>query len=798
MDSSTATAGGAQGHAVADRWAEIRHETAIIAHIERRDLAKRLAMLAIFAPICLYLDRLGAGLALAGAILLAEAISFWAYGRVLAKPQAIPRRLIFLIWGLNGVGTLLYLGPAVIMAQAGNAAFAVFGLLWLFGVIVHILNSFAATPRFARLSLAPVAATAVPILWSAATGATLPGTGWDLAFIALGLVMFAFNLLESLGKQADTQSALALARAQSDARLTALEAALAARGQAERRFQDIDALSDDWFWEFDPDLRIRHLGHSFAASTGLDPARALGLSLRDVAQDPAMPLDFDWPGFARIVAARQPFAGFLVTYRDHRPGLGAPRVWLRFTGTPFADAQGGFAGYRGVCSNVTPYLAATERAEAASRAKSQFLAVMSHELRTPLTAVLGMADLLRPRMQDPESVEMIDTIRSSGEGLLAVLNDVLDLARIEAGKLTIEPLPFDPAELVARAQALFRPRAQAAGLELSVHVDDGVGARVGDANRILQVLTNLIGNAIKFTPQGGVRLRLAADGPAGLAISIDDDGIGMTEEAQRRVFHEFEQAESSTARRFGGTGLGLAITRQLVELMGGTITVASRVGQGTRFDVRLPAPPAPAQALEPPAVVAADDVGVLAGLSVLVADDNAANRRILAAILGGLGLRVTLAEDGRAAVAAAAASPFDLLLLDISMPGLDGPAALAAIRRAEVAARRVPRPALAVTAHAMRHQIEEFLAAGFAGHIAKPYARAALVATLLAHAPKGPRTVAPSTAPVGGTAADKAAASDPTPATRPPILGPAIEARAQPLTDQTRASGPPSRARAGP
>jgi len=720
----------------------LRDETQIIAHIEIRELPKRLSLVVLFAALCLWLGYPHYAIGLLLTIAVIELVTHRIYVRLPRDARRIPAGLIAVIWVITQINTLAYLSVTPVLLDTGNAAFMLLGMMWLFGVVVHLSNSFPATPIYIVYLLVPVTVFTGVMVWLFAGSEIRPGTTTDMLFALSGVVIFMGNMHSTLTRQSDTLNALNAARTEAAARLRQLEAALDAHTEAEQRFFDIAAVSQDWFWEIDPGQRLRYLGNSFERSTGFDPARFLGRSLADLGIRPGGPIDGDWNELQRLIAARKPVSGFVISFLDPRPGQRHERIWLRLVGTPHSDQRGAFAGYRGVCTNVTQFLAATERAEAANHAKSEFLAVMSHELRTPLTAVLGMADLLRLRVGDPEATEMIDTIRSSGNGLLVMLNDVLDLAKIEAGKMTVELLPYDPRALAARSQALFRPRAESAGLSLRVTVDEGLhGLRIGDGNRILQVLNNLISNAVKFTERGEVRVALEPDGPVGLLIRVEDDGIGMDTAQQARAFQQFEQAESSTSRRYGGTGLGLAITRQLVDLMGGTIALQSTPGKGTRFTVHLPAPRA-----EPGAEQAAQGLDetcatrpgpapqptALAGLRVLVADDNATNRRILDAMLGGLGLQVTLCSDGRAAVDLYTKAAFDAVLLDISMPVLDGIDALAEIRQID-SERGVPGPpALAVTAHAMRHQIDSFLAAGFVGHVAKPFDRSSLGRALAA------------------------------------------------------------------
>jgi len=520
----------------------------------------------------------------------------------------------------------------------------------------------------------------------------------------------------------------------------ALERALAAQKASEQRFTDIAAVSNDWFWELDASMRLVFLSPGFERTTGIPGAAVIGLSVNgpfDAAETLGCTVEGDWDTVRLAIERRQRFADFVyrMDFADRRPP-----IWQRISGAPYYDAEGRIAGYRGVGSEVSALVAATERAEAANRAKSRFLANMSHELRTPLTGVLGMTDLLGETPVDAQQREMIDTIRESGEGLLTILNDILDLAKIEAGKLDITREAFVPALLLRQVRALFAPRATASGLDLRLDLGAGCEvARSGDANRILQVLNNLVGNALKFTEAGSVVIAAsvapAAGGAASLRIEVADTGIGMTPDQAEKVFDEFEQAETSTARRFGGTGLGLSITRRLVALMGGEIALDTAPGAGTRVTVTLPVAPAGAgraEAGSPPRVA------VAAGLRVLVADDNRTNRKILETMLRGLGLQVALAEDGRDACRLYRPGAFDLVLLDISMPVLDGLGALAAIRQIDASAGCAPVPALAVTANAMDHQVAEYIAAGFAGHVAKPFRKETLAAAIAALHPAGP------------------------------------------------------------
>jgi PAS domain S-box-containing protein len=367
---------------------------------------------------------------------------------------------------------------------------------------------------------------------------------------------------------------------------------------------------------------------------------------------------------------------------------------------------------------------ARDAAEAANRAKSSFLATMSHEIRTPLNGVLGMAQAMAAGPLDAAQRERLDVIRRSGETLLAVLNDVLDLSKIEAGKLELEEVSFDIGEVARGVHAAFSAVAAQKGLGFELRIARGARGRYrGDAGRVRQVLSNLVSNALKFTESGRVSVSVGRRAGA-LALTVADTGIGVSAAQQATLFQKFEQADASTTRRFGGTGLGLAICRELVELMGGRIEMKSAVGQGSTFIAVLPlareSRPLAIQAGARPGDPASAQGVATAALRVLAAEDNSVNQLVLKTLLSQIGIEPTIVGDGVDAVAAWESADWDVILMDVQMPRMDGPTATRFIRGREAAQGRRRTPIVALTANAMTHQVAEYLAAGMDGFVAKP------------------------------------------------------------------------------
>jgi PAS domain S-box-containing protein len=411
----------------------------------------------------------------------------------------------------------------------------------------------------------------------------------------------------------------------------------------------------------------------------------------------------------------------------------------RIVATRFAAVAGGEGRAPfslAICQDVTQQKRdaaalrhALEAAEISNRAKSQFLANMSHEIRTPMNGVVGVADALSATPLTPPQREMVSIVQSSAKALNRLLSDVLDLARVEAGRLDINREPFRLDALVREAAALFEPSARAKALDFTLAVSDGaVGAVEGDPVRIQQILFNLLSNAVKFTAQGSVRLDVArrsdASGVSEVWFEVRDTGVGFDSSKAQAVFDRFQQADGSITRRYGGSGLGLTISRELAELMGGSLTAESEQGAGALFRLRLPLP-----ICVDPAVALADggqrdqsrDNQSGESLRVLVADDHPTNLKVIELILGAAGCELVQVENGALAVEAFQTQAFDVVLMDLQMPVMDGLSAIAAIRAWELAqGRRAPCPILALSANALPEHVEATRAAGADAHLAKP------------------------------------------------------------------------------
>lgn len=412
--------------------------------------------------------------------------------------------------------------------------------------------------------------------------------------------------------------------------------------------------------------------------------------------------------------------------------LGEDR-WLRVQ-----DRRTSAGGTVTVCNDITDLkrdaralAEARDAAEAANRAKSEFLANMSHEIRTPLNGVIGLAQALARTELTAEQTEMLELIQSSGHTLQTLLSDILDLARVESGKMDIASEPFDLTRAVQEAAQLYAVSAAEKGLSFYVDIDPEAAVWVkGDVVRLKQVLTNLVSNAVKFTEKGFVSLTAmratSAAGEAILRFTVEDTGVGFDADARDRLFTRFEQADGTITRRFGGTGLGLAICRQLAEMMGGELDCESEPEGGSAFILTLPL----IEALEPAAVAVVEalaDDSDTRRVRVLLADDHPTNRRVVELILGQASVDITSVENGAEAVAAYRDGVYDLVLMDMQMPVMDGLTATREIRRHEMAHGLDRTPLVMLTANALPDHVASGVAAGADRHLAKPFNAAELL-----------------------------------------------------------------------
>ncbi|MGA0546699.1 ATP-binding protein [Brevundimonas sp. VNH65] len=372
------------------------------------------------------------------------------------------------------------------------------------------------------------------------------------------------------------------------------------------------------------------------------------------------------------------------------------------------------------------------KAEIASAAKSDFLAVISHEIRTPMNAVISAANLLRRTRLDREQREHVSMLLDAGDVLLGLLNDVLDFSKIEAGKMELESTPTNVRDKLAALDRLWRPRAAANGVRLRLTIADDVPpAILTDPLRLQQILFNLLSNAVKFTTEGEISVATEWDAARNrITFQVRDSGCGIAPDRLARIFDSFEQAEAGTTRRYGGTGLGLAISRRLAELMGGALTAESRIDEGSVFTLVLPARVVGAAAQSRPDPSAAPAPDALQGVELLVADDHEVNRKIISLLLAPTGARLTLVANGLEAVEAATAQAFDAVLMDMQMPVMDGLEAARAIRARSGPNRRTPL--IALTANAMDVHRAAWDEVGADAFLTKPIDPALLIRTVAA------------------------------------------------------------------
>ena len=496
----------------------------------------------------------------------------------------------------------------------------------------------------------------------------------------------------------------------------------------------IDALPDPMFYK-GTDRRFAICNRAYAVGRGLPATSIVGHTTEEV-WGPEIAAKGD-PADDAIFRD-----GKVETYEMTAADASGAPVQVLARKAPFRDSSGRIVGIIGTLLDITSQAAAQRAlrdavaaAEGATRAKSEFLANMSHEIRTPMNAILGMTELLSETPLSETQSQYVTTCRTAGEALLTLINEILDLSKIEANRMTLERVPFDLRETIEEVVSLMSAAAAKKSVVLRLEYASTIAANyLGDPARIRQVILNLVGNAIKFTPAGEVVIRVSRSdgpGPQPISITVVDTGIGMSKSGIEKLFHPFVQAESSTTRRFGGNGLGLVISRHLVRMMGGEIDVDSALGVGSSFHVVLPLERATSS--HRPALAAPDSPSVVAQpLRILLVEDFEDNAMLVRSYLKGSPHRLDVAVDGREAVSRFEAEPYDLVLMDIQMPVLDGYAATREIRSWETEQGRPRVRVLALTADAMPEDAAKSLSAGCDGHLTKPIRKQTLLAAIAA------------------------------------------------------------------
>ena len=492
----------------------------------------------------------------------------------------------------------------------------------------------------------------------------------------------------------------------------------------------------------------------------LNPAweRALGYSLADLTASPF--IDFVHPEdrVATLAEMQKILKGEdAISFENRYRAKDGSYRWMLWNATPFAQEQLIYAAARDITERKQAeanIVRLSAEAETANRAKSDFLARMSHEIRTPLNVVIGMGDVLERTALNREQRQYVRVFQKAGSNLLTLINDLLDLSKAESGRMTLEEIDFELGAVTDSVIEIMSLRAQQKGIELSAEISTSLPTKLrGDPDRLRQVLINLVGNAIKFTGNGRVVLRAEADPdspvPGALLFSVSDTGIGIPLDKLDSIFEAFAQADASTTRKYGGTGLGLAISRRLVNLMGGRIWAESEPGQGAvfyftaRFGVGATLIP---QAESPDASQRAVAAGAFRGLRVLVAEDSEENRYLVAEYLKDLGIHLEFAEDGQIAVDKFCSGTYNLVLMDLQMPVMDGYEATRRIRGWEEENHRQPTPIVALTASALSADLEQALQAGCTAYVRKPVRLLTLVEAVAKHTLKTEPGVQPSRA----------------------------------------------------
>ena len=695
----------------------------------QRHLAPFLIIAGVLAP---FVSALGAGIALSGGDLasLPQKAFDWFVVDGLGLVVVVPALLALTPTGLGALGYGIRTGrgllPGLVLAATltlvfGQSSYPIFFLIPPALILVAFeLNLAGAALALLLTTLVAVVAT----LTGHGPAALLHGPLAErLGVLQLFLATMTLAVLPVAAALAERR------RLERDLR-TSLDETEAARvmiQESEFRQRLIADNATDIITRMGMDGRVIYFSPSVTEVTGYAVDEVTGASMIPLLHpDDIAPT---LAAYRSLIAGHQldkPL-GYRIRHKDGH--------WVSLEGRPrlVCDAEGAPSEIIDVRHDVTwrvqletELRAARDAAEASAAIKSDFMANMSHEIRTPLTAIIGFTSLLSGRGDLDESARThVKRVAGAGQALLAIVNDILDFSKLEAGQVEIKPRPVEPETVLAAALHLFAPQAAAKDLALVFDTDGELPpGLLFDPDRVGQILLNLIGNAIKFTDAGSVRVVAAYDAAARqLEVRVEDSGPGLTKVQQRKLFQRFSQVDDSTTRRHGGTGLGLAISKGLAEAMGGEIGVRSRRGKGSVFYFRIAAPVA--EIVAPMALT--PDEALLDGVRLLVADDNSVNRELVRAILTPLGVEVTDAVDGRKAIEIALSTPFDVILMDIRMPGLDGPAAAAQIRAGADMYRDTPILAFTADIDVTAFEVD---ASVFDGVVRKPISPGDLVISL--------------------------------------------------------------------
>ncbi|WP_420548593.1 PAS domain S-box protein [Curvivirga sp.] len=490
---------------------------------------------------------------------------------------------------------------------------------------------------------------------------------------------------------------------------------------SEQRFKDFSSASSDWFWEMDQDLRFSFFSGKLEESSGLLRENLLGRTRKEIG---ISDVDSDhWKEHFDTLDQHKEFKDFVYSNATNDS-----KFWLSISGIPVFDNQGNFKGYRGTGKNITKQIEnakeleeAKKKADNANHAKSEFLASMSHELRTPMTTVIGFADLILQEKITPSIKENAERIQVAAKSLLGIVNDILDMSKLEAGKLEIERIDFDLKDLLEEILHMFNNDSNTKkALDWDLQIGENVPQFINsDPTRIRQILINLVGNAHKFTQEGEISISCKISENNQLEFKVIDTGIGMNEDVSKHIFEEFTQADASISRKYAGTGLGLTICKRLVGLLGGEIDVKSKQGVGSTFWFRIPFSSAKTNAAQTLSQNPITETQSNRSLNILVAEDVHVNQILIKSLLEKYGHQVTTVDNGLEAVNAHKNTSFDIILMDVRMPEMDGIEATQEIRN--MASPRAQIPIIAATADATTEHVEDYLNCGMNGFISKPY-----------------------------------------------------------------------------